>query len=96
VAYEGTALSSLMEKTQWVVKFGPKLPENKEKAVTELLAMAQAEPPVVPMSYVRDRLRRLGYDDMPTEEEIVKQLAEQQGEQDARVNAELDAGGDTE
>lgn len=99
VAYEGTAFNSLMEVTRWIPTYGPKIPVNKAKEVEELLLIAQAKPQVVSMSYVRNRLRTLGYDDMPDETTMAAEiLSETQATAQisadvtgARVDQELNA-----
>ena len=97
VAYEGTVFNSLMETTRWIPVYGPKIPENRAQSFDQLITIAQAVPQIVPMSYVRDRLRKLGYDDMPTEDQIKADLqveADATGARaDAEVQAELDSGG---
>ena len=77
VAYEGGAFNSLLEVSRWIPKYGPKVPVNKEKEVLELLAIAAAKPQVVSMSYVRNRLRTLGYDDMPDETTMAAEILQE-------------------
>lgn len=99
VAYEGGAFNSLMEITRWVPKYGPKMPVNRAKEITELLAIAASKPQIISMSYVRNRLRTLGYDDMPDETTIAGEILEETTAsaqitadvQGARVDTELDA-----
>jgi hypothetical protein len=99
VAYEGTAFNSLMEVTRWIPTYGDKIPRNKAKEVEELLLIAAAKPQVVSMSYVRNKLRTLGFDDMPDETTIAAEiLAETQASAQittdamgARVDSELTA-----
>jgi len=99
VGYEGTAFNSLMEVTRWVPKYGPKVPVNREKEITQLLAIAASKPQVVSMSYIRNRLRQLGFEDMPDETTIMAEiLAETQATAQitadvtgARVDQELNA-----
>jgi hypothetical protein len=86
-----------METTRWIPVYGPKIPENRAQSFDQLITIAQAVPQIVPMSYVRDRLRKLGYDDMPTEDQIKAELqveADATGARaDAEVQAELNSGG---
>lgn len=92
-AYEGGAFNSLWESTRWVLNYGAKLPTNREKEIDILLSIAGMKPRVVPMSYIRSRLRTLGYEDMPDEATILSSIAaESQQEADlqgSRVDAEL-------
>lgn len=114
VAYEGGAFNSLVEMTRWVPVYGPKIPTNRKQEFDELMTLAGAVVgtlPIVSGQYVRLRLRKLGYDDMPDETGMMDQiLAETQiaGDmQGSRVDAEVEAelstipapegdGGDTE
>lgn len=93
VAYEGTAFNSLMEASRWIPQYGDKVPENKQASFDNLMTLAGLDSPVVSKAYIRDRLRKLGYDDMPAEDVVAQQLAdEQQAAADAftaRVNTEL-------
>lgn len=74
IAYEGTAFNSLLEASRWVPKYGPKIPVNTTQAVEELLSIAAAKPQIVSMSYVRNRLRKLGYEDMPDETTMAAEI----------------------
>lgn len=76
VAYEGTAFNSLMEVTRWIPEYGDKLPRNRAGEVDELLKIAAVSPAIVPMSWVRDQLRELGYD-IPNEDVVRTEIAEE-------------------
>jgi len=89
VAYEGGAFSGLME-VKWIPIFGDKMPRNRQAEIQELLTLAGASPQIIPTSYIRERLRQLGYDDMPDEETIVDDMA---AEQQLRVSIQQDAFG---
>lgn len=91
VAYEGGSFNSLMNETRWIPAYGDKIPQNRAAEVTELMGLAAAQPQIVPMSYVRQRLRLLGFDDLPTEEEVQALILAEQDAQGARVAAEVDA-----
>ncbi len=99
IGYEGTAFNSLLEVSRWIPKYGPKIPVNRAKEIEQLLAIAAAKPQVVSMSYVRNRLRTLGFDDMPDETTIAAEiLSETQATAQitadvtgARVDSELSA-----
>jgi hypothetical protein len=95
VAYEGGIFNSLVDVTRFIPVYGDKVPQNKAAQVTELLALASSQPQIVPMSYIRQRLRLLGYDDMPEEAVLMAALtAEQQVAADqmgARVDGEINA-----
>jgi hypothetical protein len=99
IAYEGTAFNSLLEVSRWIPKYGTKVPVNVAKQVEELLTLATAKPQIVSMSYVRNKLRTLGYDDMPDETTMAAEiLAETQATAQitadvtgARVDEELTA-----
>lgn len=94
VAYEGTVMRPLMETTRWIPTYGDRLPRNRDKEIDELLKLA-AVPQLIPMSYVRKRLRELGYDDLPAEAVISTQIqADSQQALDAfasRIGTELGA-----
>jgi hypothetical protein len=77
-AYEGSAFNSLWTSavqgqsgSKWMMKFGPKIPLNVKEEFDKLITLATSKPAIVPTSYIRDRLRKMGYEDMPKEEEIV-------------------------
>lgn len=90
VAYEGSIMNPLMEATRLIPTYGDKIPQNKEQAVAEVVTLAGI-PGLVSMAYVRDRLRKLGYDDMPDEATIAAAIsAEQLATADAQ-GARLDA-----
>lgn len=89
-AFEGSAFNSLWETTRWALRFGPKIPPNREQEYNELIGLAGMSPPIVPQSYIRNRLRQLGYDDMPEEEALVAELV---AEQTARAQIQQDAFG---
>lgn len=95
-AYEGSAFNSLWENgSRWMLRFGQRLPRNQEGDFKQTMELAQSDPQIVPMVYIRDRLRKLGFDDMPPEEDLVPLLeaelnASAQREQDA-VGQRLDA-----
>lgn len=97
VAYEGGAFNSLIDATRLIPVFGPKLPVNVTQERADIMALTAAK--LLPPSYSRSKLRDLGYDDMPTEEEVAAELAAAaQTEQDAfgarvdsEVQGELDA-----
>ena len=61
IAYEPT-LRAPMESALWVVSFGSKLPVNREQKFAELMTLAKADPPVVPMTWVRGELSKIGYE----------------------------------
>jgi hypothetical protein len=91
VAYEGGAFNSLIDVTRWIPSFGPKLPLNVQQERADIMSLAAAK--LIPPSYARTKLRELGYEDMPTEEEVTAELAvTAQVEQDAfgqRVDEEV-------
>jgi hypothetical protein len=90
VAYEGPVFRSLREATRWIPMFGPKIPQDRNGEFEELMSLASAKPQIIPMSYVRTRLRLLGYDDMPDETEVVAQI---EGEQTSEATIQQDAFG---
>lgn len=90
-AYEGSAFNSLWEAGRWLLKFGLKVPRNAKEDFDNLMALNMAQPKLVPTSYVRDRLRKMGYEDMPPEDEIVKLI---QNEQTAAAQTALDPAAD--
>lgn len=105
VAYEGGAFNALVDQVQWIPVYGAKIPANRKEEVAELLSMAKASPQILPISYVRDRLRKLGYEDMPDETALVEAMAAEQqlrlsiqqdafgARADAQINADLAANG---
>jgi hypothetical protein len=99
VAYEGGVFRSLIDATRWIPTYGPKVPQDRQSEFQELMALAAAKPQIVPMSYVRTRLRLIGYDDMPDETTISTDIVNEQTneasiQQDAfgsRVDREVNA-----
>ena len=97
-AYEGSAFNSLWTSavegqsgTKWLLKFGPKLPPNAKEEFDKLMTLAQAKPAIVPMSYVRDRLRKQGFEDMPDEATV---LTAMQNEATTAAQTALDPAAD--
>jgi hypothetical protein len=97
VAYEGGAFNSLVDVTRWMIKYGEKVPRNRKEEVTELITLHSATPTLLPPSYIRMRLRQLGYDDMPDEAAIEAELTKvataaaaiNQDAQAARLNQDV-------
>ena len=89
-AYEGTAFNSLWEVSRWVIKYGPKIPPNRKAEFDELISLAGLEG-VVPKSYIRTRLRKLGYEDMPDEATILAEIAAEQQQAADQAGARADA-----
>jgi hypothetical protein len=77
VGYEGTQFNFLMESTRWTPQYGEKLPVNRDAAIEELISMATANPTILPLPVVWDRMRKLGYEDMPTNDEMVAMIVQQ-------------------
>lgn len=73
-AFEGGGYGSLIENTEINVMFGSKLPRNEEAYISEM--MAQYAAGLVPGSYVRSELRKMGRD-IPEETAILKSLTEE-------------------
>lgn len=105
VAYEGSAFNSLVEASRWVPIYGDKLPPNNTQALADLMTLQAASPKIVSTNYVRDRLRKIGYDDMPPNDQMDAEIQDESAanaaiQQDAfgvnvdkAVNAELNATG---
>jgi len=91
VAYEGGIFNPLVDVTRWIPVYGDKVPQNRAAQVTELLTISQATPQIVPTSYVRTRLRTLGYEDLPDEATIAAEMAKDADAQGARVDATINA-----
>lgn len=89
VAYEGSIMSPLLD-TRLIPTYGAKLPPNTSKDLAELLKVAQASPQIVPMSYVRQRMRLIGFDDMPDDATLDAAIL---AEQEARARVQQDAFG---
>lgn len=93
VAYEGSAFNSLVDVTRWVPTFGSKLPRNTTQETADLVTLAKEK--IVPTSYVRQRLRTMGYEDLPDEATVLSAIAAESQVQDditgARMDAELDS-----
>lgn len=89
VAYEGSTLSPLMN-VKWVPHFGPHLPRDRKAEIDELFKLAAISPQILPLSYIRNRLRQLGYEDMPEEAALAAEL---QKEQELRISTQQDAFG---
>lgn len=60
-AFEGGEFSSLWETTKWRMHYGSRVPSNFQNDFGNLLKIAAAKPQIVPMSWVRDELKRLGF-----------------------------------
>lgn len=94
VAYEGGAFNSLVDVTRYVPVYGQKVPTNNAAVVAEALKVAVI-PGLVSMAYLRDRLRKHGYEDMPDEATMAAAITtETQASQDAfgaRVDQEIEA-----
>lgn len=90
VAYEGGAFRSLMDVTRWIPQYGPKIPENRAQSLAELVTLAQSVPQILPMSYVRDRLRKLGYEDLPDEDIVEKLITAEQAAATDLAGARID------
>lgn len=73
-AFEDGAFNNLVEAVRITTTYGPKLPVNEEKYVNELMALNGAG--ILPASYVRDELRRMGRT-LPDEATMVKLLADE-------------------
>lgn len=81
VAYEGSAFSSMVSEgmgedvtgTRLLPFYGPKLPENKDKRIQNLLALFAAK--AIPLNFVWKELRRLGWE-LPEDQELLTGLAE--------------------
>lgn len=61
IAYEPT-LRGPMAEALWVTTFGNKLPVNRKQKFGELMELAKAETPIVPMLWIRGELTKLGYE----------------------------------
>lgn len=90
IAFEGTIFNSLLEASRWRLQFGSRLPKNQSHEFDQLMTLAGAEPQIVPMSYIRDRLRLAGFEDMPDEDALIAALT---AEQDAAAKRNQDAVG---
>lgn len=76
IAYEGGILGGL-ENIRWVPEYGDAIPKNRDKEFEELMLLAESTKPIVSMQYVRQRLRMLGYDDMPDDTQMMDQILEE-------------------
>jgi hypothetical protein len=88
VGYEGGAFNSLVDVTRWIPQYGPKLPPNAEKELDQLVVAAKEK--IIPYSYVRTRMRNMGFTDMPPEAEIEATII---AESTARAQVAQDAFG---
>ena len=99
-AYESTAFNSLWEITSWIPKYGPKIPPNRKQEFEELVQLAAlATPsgtPAVSMQYVRQRLRVIGYDDLPDDTTMMAQILEEQQIAQDMAGSRADAAVDDE
>lgn len=103
VAYEGTALSSLMipegavigeaptTGTRWIPKYGPKIPENRQQSFDNIMKMLEQK--AIPVNVAWGMLRSLGYD-LPEDAVLLQATAEAQAlEADAlsgRIGEEIE------
>jgi hypothetical protein len=60
VAYEGSAMNSLVSDTRWVPIIGDKIPPNKQKQFDNIIAMISGK--IIPNEVGWDMLRKLGYE----------------------------------
>jgi hypothetical protein len=60
-AFEGGEFSSLWETTKWRMHYGSRVPSNFQNDFNNLLKIASATPQIVPMSWIRDELQRIGF-----------------------------------
>jgi hypothetical protein len=94
-AFEDSGFAGLIETVRIKPIYGTKMPENREKRVEQLTSMHKAG--IIPATYVRSELRRMGFE-MPAETEMIsaltlEQTASAQISQDA-VGARMDEEGD--
>lgn len=76
-AYEGGAFNFMVDTTRWLMTFGQKIPQNRKEEFEELMALHGATPALLPGSYIRMKLRKLGYTDIPDEAAVVAELTAQ-------------------
>lgn len=60
-AFEGNEFSSLWEVTKWRMRYGSRVPSNRQQDLKNLLDIARVSPQIVPMSWVREQLRSLDF-----------------------------------
>lgn len=80
------------------VHFGPKLPQNQQEKITNIIALSSATPPIISTQTARDMLRELDYD-IPADEAlaILEETAAMATESDpigGRLDAEVDGASD--
>lgn len=95
VAYEGGAFNSLLEVTRWLPVYGDKIPINRAKQFDDLMTLLGIDPPVISRKYARERLRTIGFEDLPDEATVLADIAAEtqmaEDVQGARVDAEVAA-----
>ena len=60
-AFEGNEFSSLFETTKWRMHYGSRVPSNFQQDFKNLITIAAANPQIVPMSWIREELQRIGF-----------------------------------
>lgn len=60
-AFEGGEFSSLWETTRWRMRYGSRVPSNSQQDFENLMTLARMPTPIVPMSWIREELRRLDF-----------------------------------
>lgn len=91
-AYEPT-LRGPMENIRWIPQYGEKMPINRKQKFTEIMEIAQADPPIVPMSWVRDELRKLDFEfgeDTDVTEQILDEMQLVEGMREDVTGARID------
>lgn len=78
VAYEGNAWSFMLDQIRFMPVYGRKIPVDEDKHFAQLLQLATTSPmPMLPMTVVWDELREMGWD-LPTNDDLLAALLEQQ------------------
>lgn len=88
--YEGMNLANV----DYSVHFGPKLPQNQQERIANIISLAGAVPPIISTQTARDMLREMDYD-IPDDEAlaILEETAATATESDpigGRLDAEVD------
>jgi hypothetical protein len=89
VAYEGGIMNPLLN-VRMLPTYGDKIPPNRSKDLADLLTIAKATPQIVPMKYIRQRMRSIGFDDLPDDATLEAEIL---AEQEARARVQQDAFG---
>jgi hypothetical protein len=60
-AFEGGEFRTLWETTKWRMRYGARVPSNTQNDFDNLMKLNGMNPQIVPTSWIRDELKKLGF-----------------------------------